>query len=130
MLAPKNFLSTPEEVFGEGKLFDKEVEEKTRLAFRVTMKKLELVKDRFQPPIEKSAIGWISNCLIGFVASATPGPLCYGAHAAFPTSNLSAIRLRRRRRRFGSCSAQRELHSKCPLRNPLIHPPEDPKGSS
>ena len=41
MLAPKNFLSTPEEVFGEGKLFDKEVEEKTRLAFRVTMKKLD-----------------------------------------------------------------------------------------
>ena len=41
VLAPKNFLSTPEEVFGEGKLFDKEVEEKTRLAFRVTMKKLD-----------------------------------------------------------------------------------------
>lgn len=40
-MAPKNFLSTPEEVFGEGKLFDKEVEEKTRLAFRVTMKKLD-----------------------------------------------------------------------------------------
>ena len=41
MLAPNGRLSTPEEVFGEAKLFDKEVEEKTKLAFRVTMKKLD-----------------------------------------------------------------------------------------
>lgn len=41
VLAPNGRLSTPEEVFGEAKLFDKEVEEKTKLAFRVTMKKLD-----------------------------------------------------------------------------------------
>jgi len=41
VLSPNGKLAFPEDVFGEGKLFDKEVEEKTRLAFRVTMKKLD-----------------------------------------------------------------------------------------
>jgi hypothetical protein len=41
VLAPGGRLAHPDEVFGEGKLFDKEVEDKTRLAFRVTMKKLD-----------------------------------------------------------------------------------------
>ena len=41
VLAPKNFLSTPEEVFGEGKLFDKEVEEKTRLKMEEERRKRE-----------------------------------------------------------------------------------------
>jgi len=41
VLAPNGKLAYPRDVFGEGKLFDKEVEEKTKLAFRVTMKKLD-----------------------------------------------------------------------------------------
>jgi hypothetical protein len=35
VLAPNGKLITPEEAFGEGGLFDKDVEEKTRLAFKV-----------------------------------------------------------------------------------------------
>ena len=41
MLAPDGKLETPEKLFGEGGRFDKDVEEKTKLAFKVTMKKLE-----------------------------------------------------------------------------------------
>ena len=41
VLAPDGKLISPGEVFGEGKRFDKDVEEKTRLAFKVTLKKLE-----------------------------------------------------------------------------------------
>jgi len=41
VLAPQGKLHTPEECFGEGGLYTKDVEEKTRLAFKVTMKKLE-----------------------------------------------------------------------------------------
>lgn len=41
VLAPKGKLLSPNEVFGEKGLFDKDVEEKTRQAFKVTVKKLE-----------------------------------------------------------------------------------------
>lgn len=41
VLAPKGKLVTPSDVFGENGVFDKDVEEKTRTAFKVTIKKLE-----------------------------------------------------------------------------------------
>jgi len=41
VLAPNGKLVAPDVVFGEGGMFDKDVEEKTKLAFKVTMKKLE-----------------------------------------------------------------------------------------
>jgi len=41
VLAPKGKLVAPNEVFGENGVFDKDVEEKTRTAFKVTIKKLE-----------------------------------------------------------------------------------------
>ena len=41
MLAPNGKLVGPSTVFGEDGMFDKDVEEKTKLAFKVTMKKLE-----------------------------------------------------------------------------------------
>ena len=41
VLAPNGKLVSPDDVFGEGKLFDKDVEEKTKLAFKVTLKKLD-----------------------------------------------------------------------------------------
>lgn len=43
VLAPKGKLISPEDVFGEGKAFDADVEEKTRQAFKVTIKKLEKI---------------------------------------------------------------------------------------
>ena len=39
VLAPNGKLVAPDQVFGEGGIFDKDVEEKTKLAFKVTMKK-------------------------------------------------------------------------------------------
>jgi len=41
VLAPEGKLVGPDQVFGENGRFDKDVEEKTKLAFKVTMKKLE-----------------------------------------------------------------------------------------
>lgn len=41
VLAPKGKLVSPKDVFGEAGIFDDSVEEKTRQAFKVTMKKLE-----------------------------------------------------------------------------------------
>ena len=52
VLAPKGKLVAPSDVFGEGGLFDKDVEEKTRLAFKVTMKKL----DKLNSPITDDSI--------------------------------------------------------------------------
>ncbi len=41
VLAPKGKLVSPSDVFGEGGAFGPDVEEKTRQAFKVTMKKLD-----------------------------------------------------------------------------------------
>ena len=41
VLAPNGKLVSPSDVFGEAGVFGKDVEEKTRLAFKVTMKKLD-----------------------------------------------------------------------------------------
>ena len=41
VLAPKGKLVSPSDVFGENGVFGDDVEEKTRQAFRVTMKKLD-----------------------------------------------------------------------------------------
>jgi len=50
VLAPNGKLVAPDVVFGEGGMFDKDVEEKTKLAFKVTMKKL----DKFGQVTEES----------------------------------------------------------------------------
>ena len=41
VLAPKGKLVSPKDVFGEAGVFDADVEEKTKQAFKVTVKKLE-----------------------------------------------------------------------------------------
>ena len=41
VLAPKGKLVSPKDVFGEAGVFDADVEEKTKQAFKVTIKKLE-----------------------------------------------------------------------------------------
>lgn len=41
VLAPKGKLVSPSDVFGEHGIFGKDVEDKTRQAFKVTLKKLE-----------------------------------------------------------------------------------------
>ena len=43
VLAPKGKLVSPSDVFGENGVFGDDVEEKTRQAFKVTMKKLEKI---------------------------------------------------------------------------------------
>jgi hypothetical protein len=43
VLAPKGKLVSPSDVFGDGGVFGDDVEEKTRQAFKVTMKKLDKI---------------------------------------------------------------------------------------
>lgn len=46
VLAPKGKLVSPADVFGESGVFGEDVEEKTRQAFKVTMKKLEKINSK------------------------------------------------------------------------------------
>ena len=46
VLAPKGKLVSPNDVFGENGVFGDDVEEKTRQAFKVTMKKLEKINTK------------------------------------------------------------------------------------
>ena len=46
VLAPKGKLVSPSDVFGENGVFGDDVEEKTRQAFRVTMKKLDKLNSK------------------------------------------------------------------------------------
>merc|ERR1711936_636843 len=65
VLAPDGKLISPDEVFGEGKMFDKDVEEKTRLAFKVTLKKLEkmnIESEKNKANLEKERIDQIVEC--------------------------------------------------------------------
>ena len=49
VLAPKGKLVSPKDVFGEDGMFGKDVEDKTRQAWKVTMKKL----DKLNTPVDK-----------------------------------------------------------------------------
>jgi len=65
VLAPNGKLCTPEECFGEGGLFNKDVEEKTRLAFKVTMKKLEkynVASDKNKESLRTARVDQIVEC--------------------------------------------------------------------
>merc|ERR1712227_334090 len=65
VLAPNGKLVGPDVVFGEGGMFDKDVEEKTKLAFKVTMKKLEKfgqVSDENKDLLKTARIDQIVEC--------------------------------------------------------------------
>ena len=65
VLAPEGKLVSPEQVFGENGRFDKDVEEKTKLAFKVTMKKLEkynTVSDYNKEHLKTAKIDQIVEC--------------------------------------------------------------------
>ena len=49
VLAPKGKLVAPSDVFGENGVFGDDVEEKTRHAFKVTMKKLDKINRSSYP---------------------------------------------------------------------------------
>ena len=64
VLAPKGKLISPEDVFGEGKAFDKDVEEKTRQAFKVTIRKLEKLNvksEKHEAELELERIDQVIN---------------------------------------------------------------------
>jgi len=65
VLAPNGKLVTPEECFGDGGLFNKDVEEKTRLAFKVTMKKLEkynVASDKNKESLTTARVDQVVEC--------------------------------------------------------------------
>lgn len=65
VLAPNGKLVSPEECFGEGGLYNKDVEEKTRLAFKVTMKKLEklnIASDKNKENLKTARVDQVVEC--------------------------------------------------------------------
>jgi len=66
VLAPNGKLVSPEECFADGGLFNKDVEEKTRLAFKVTMKKLEknynVASDKNKEQLRTARVDQVVEC--------------------------------------------------------------------
>jgi len=66
VLAPKGKLVSPSDVFGESGMFGKDVEDKTRQAFKVTMKKLEKLNaptnDKHKDDLARERIDQIVEC--------------------------------------------------------------------
>jgi len=66
VLAPKGKLVSPSDVFGENGMFGKDVEDKTRQAFKVTMKKLEKLNaptnDKHKDDLARERIDQIVEC--------------------------------------------------------------------
>jgi hypothetical protein len=69
VLAPKGKLVAPSDVFGEAGIFDKDVEEKTRQAFKVTMKKLDklnspVTEENLQGDLDREKIDQVNVVLL------------------------------------------------------------------
>ena len=69
VLAPKGKLVSPSDVFGESGVFGKDVEDKTRQAWKVTMKKLDKLNtpvDKFKDDLARERIDQVSKpiCII------------------------------------------------------------------
>jgi len=65
VLAPKGKLVSPKDVFGEDGMFGKDVEDKTRQAWKVTMKKLDKLNtpvDKFKDDLARERIDQIVEC--------------------------------------------------------------------
>ena len=64
VLAPKGKLVSPSDVFGESGVFGKDVEDKTRQAWKVTMKKLDKLNtpvDKFKDDLARERIDQVSK---------------------------------------------------------------------
>ena len=64
VLAPKGKLVSPKDVFGEDGMFGKDVEDKTRQAWKVTMKKLDKLNtpvDKFKDDLARERIDQVFN---------------------------------------------------------------------
>jgi len=78
VLAPNGHLVSPSEVFGEGKMFNKDVEEKTRLAFKVTLKKLDklnVVSEVNKENLAREKIDQIVECFPNTLPKSLPEKL-------------------------------------------------------
>ena len=67
VLAPKGKLVSPKDVFGEDGMFGKDVEDKTRQAWKVTMKKLDKLNtpvDKFKDDLARERIDQVFLCFI------------------------------------------------------------------
>ena len=78
VLAPNGKLVSPDEVFGEGKMFDKDVEEKTKLAFKVTLKKLDkmnIESEKNKDNLVRERIDQIVECFPNTMPKSLPDKL-------------------------------------------------------
>ena len=67
VLAPKGKLVSPSDVFGESGVFGDDVEEKTRQAFKVTMKKLDKINSKTEVHKEDLARERIDQVILYFL---------------------------------------------------------------
>ncbi len=88
VLAPKGKLVAPSDVFGEAGIFDKDVEEKTRQAFKVTMKKLDklnspVTEENLQGDLDREKIDQVNVVLLceGVKTCLTMGLLVFKAQS-------------------------------------------------
>ncbi len=71
VLAPKGKLVSPSDIFGEAGVFGEDVEQKTRQAFKVTMKKLEKMNAKTEihkEDLMRERIDQVSPKLIYFLS--------------------------------------------------------------
>ena len=66
VLAPKGKLVSPSDIFGESGVFGEDVEEKTKQAFKVTMKKLDKINTKSDVCKEEIARERIDQVRFGF----------------------------------------------------------------
>ena len=69
VLAPKGKLVSPSDIFGESGVFGEDVEEKTKQAFKVTMKKLDKINTKSDVCKEEIARERIDQVCFGFFFS-------------------------------------------------------------
>ena len=72
VLAPKGKLVSPSDIFGESGVFGEDVEEKTKQAFKVTMKKLDKINTKSDVVKEEIARERIDQVRFGFFFKRKP----------------------------------------------------------
>ena len=72
VLAPKGKLVSPSDIFGESGVFGEDVEEKTKQAFKVTMKKLDKINTKSEVCKEEIARERIDQVRFGFFFERKP----------------------------------------------------------
>ena len=92
VLAPKGKLVSPGDIFGESGVFGEDVEEKTKQAFKVTMKKLDKINTKSDVVKEEIARERIDQVRFGFFKKKTPPKILQiSAQSFVPFQNENSL---------------------------------------